>query len=180
MRKIVLLYLILCGCVSLLHAQDTPPFPDVSQWAKDSIAPYQKYPTVPAFNIRLRDSVTVFNTYNIPAGEPIGIIFFDPDCKHCKHTLKNLFSNMDSVKDVQFYMITPVHDMSKLRGFYEEHHLADFKNIKIVGRDFEFFFFTYYRARSLPDIALYDEHKKLIKIIEGEFTASDIYKCVHP
>ena len=86
---------------------------------------------------------------------------------------------MDSIKNIQFYLFTAFHDMGMLRDFYKEYHLADYKNIKVVGRDYEFFFFSYYGTKFVPDIALYDEQKKLVKLIEGETTASEIYKCIH-
>ncbi len=152
---------------------------DNKQEVTDTLKPYQKYPTLPAFNIRLLDSVTVFNTYNIPEGNPIALMFFSPDCKHCKKTIKELLKGMDSIKEVQFYLFTSYHDVQMLRDFYNEYHLADYKNIKVVGRDYEFFFFSYYGTKFVPDIALYDAHKKLIKLIEGETNASEIYKSLH-
>jgi len=145
----------------------------------DTLKPYQKYPTLPAFNIRLMDSVTIFNTYNIPEGNPTAIMLFSPECKHCKRTIKALIKGMDSIKNIQFYLVTGFHDFAAIRAFYEEHHLADYKNIKVVGRDYEFFFLTFYQAKFVPDIALYDEHKKLVKLIEGETTASGVHKYVH-
>jgi len=145
----------------------------------DTLRPYQKYPTLPAFNIRLMDSVTIFNTYNIPLGKPTAIMLFSPDCKHCKRTIKAILRGMDSIKNIQFYMVTPAHSMQDIRDFYNEHHLADYKNIQVVGRDYEFFFFSYYQTKFVPDIVLYDEHKKLVKLIEGETNASELYKYIH-
>ena len=86
---------------------------------------------------------------------------------------------MDSIRDVQFYFISPIHDMQALRDFYADYHLAEQKNIKVVGRDYEFFFISYYLIKSFPDVVLYDEHKKLIKLKEGEFNATDLYKLLH-
>jgi thiol-disulfide isomerase/thioredoxin len=145
----------------------------------DTLKPYQKYPTLPAFNIRLMDSATIFNTYNIPEGKPIAIMLFSPDCGHCKRTIKALIKGMDSIKDIQFYLVTGFHDMSAIRQFYEEHHLARYDNIKVVGRDYEFFFVDFYKTKFVPDIALYDAHKKLVKLIEGETNASEVYKALH-
>jgi thiol-disulfide isomerase/thioredoxin len=181
MRKIVLLCLFFVFSATSLWAQNAPVAGSTNPQAtkSDSLLPYQKYPQLPAFNIRLMDSVTVFNTYNIPGGKPIAIVFFDPGCKHCKHSIGGLLQNMDSVKNVQFYFITPVHDLKALRDFYATYHMADYKNIQVVGRDYEFFFFSYYGSKSVPDVALYDGKKKLVKLIEGEFTASEVYKYVH-
>jgi len=145
----------------------------------DTLKPYQKYPTLPAFNIKLMDSATIFNTYNIPEGKPIAIMLFSPDCSHCKRTIKSLIKGMDSIKDIQFYLVTGFHDYAAIRAFYEEHHLSRYENIKVVGRDYEYFFIDYYKTKFVPDIALYDAHKKLVKLIEGETTASEVYKYIH-
>ncbi len=176
------LFLLVCCCLlqTGANAQGSKDATmDNKSAATDTLKPYQKYPNLPAFNIRLMDSITIFNTYNIPAGKPVALMFFSPDCKHCKRTIKGLLKGMDSIKNVQFYMFTALHDLSLLRDFYSDFHLADYKNIQVVGRDYEFFFFGYYGTKFVPDIALYDEHKKLVKLIEGETTATEIYKYVH-
>jgi thioredoxin-related protein len=142
---------------------------------KDTLLPYQKYPTLPAFNIRLLDS-SVFNTYNIPKGKPIILMLFMPECKHCIKTTEALEKGMDSLKHIQFYLMTPLHDFAAIRKFYHELHLDQYKNIKVVGRDYEFFFHDFYGIKSIPSMALYDGNKRLIHLFEGETTVAEIYK----
>lgn len=141
--------------------------------------PYQKYPTLPAFNILLLDSVTIFNTYNIPEGKPTLIMFFDPECKHCMWETRKLLEGMDSLQNIRFCMITSVHDFQNIRNFYNDHHLADYKNIEVVGRDYEYFFVTYYGVKFVPDMVLYDAHKKLLKFFEGHTSVSELYNLTH-
>ena len=147
----------------------------------DSVeAPYLKYPTLPAFNILMMDSTTIFNTYNIPEGGPVAIVFFSPDCGHCKRTTRRLTDSMAMFKDVRFYFITPVHTMQDIRSFYDEFHMKDHDNIKLVGRDYEFFFGSFYDIKYVPDVVIYDGQKKLIKLIQGETTAKKLYELLHP
>jgi thioredoxin-related protein len=174
MRRTIILFCLFCFSFAAVHAQNAS-----QQEPKDSLPRYLKYPKLPAFNVLELDSSTIFNTYNIPQGKPIAIVFFDPNCKHCRASTGRLVRGMDSVKNVQFYFVTPIHDLSVSRNFNREFHLGDYKNIKIIGRDYEFFFMTNYGVRSLPDVAIYDAHKKFVKLIEGEFSASEIYKYVH-
>ncbi len=168
-----ILLLILLMYVTVVRAQ--PPIDTIKKDPTDTLKPYQKYPKLPAFNIRMMDSVTIFNTFNIPYGKKTLIVFFSPDCKHCQRTVKALTRGMDSISNVQIYMITPMHSMTELRTFYDKYHLGDYKNIVMAGRDYEFFFGTFYGISVVPDLALYDEHKKIIKLFQGETTASDIY-----
>jgi thioredoxin-related protein len=175
MRTIFFLILLLGIFIMPATARESNDTAQHSQ-ATDTLKPYQKYPKLPAFNIRMMDSVTVFNTYNIPEGRKTMIVFFSPDCKHCQSLVKHLLKGMDSLENVQFYMITPVHSMTDLRNFYEKYHLAEYKNIKLVGRDYEFFFGTFYGIKVVPDLALYDEHKMLIKLFEGNVPIAELYK----
>lgn len=163
---------------STCYAQDNDEIKGKTEQTTDTL-PYLKYPTLPAFNIMLPDSSTIFNTYNIPEGKPIIILFFDPDCKHCKAEIKLLLKGMDSLKDVRFYFITSVHDFGKIRGFYDEYKLGDYSNIEAVGRDYEFFFFSYYGIRFVPDLVIYDEHKNLVKFFDGHVSVDDLYKLTH-
>ena len=174
MRKVFLAAFIFCAIAPSADAQEGG-----NKDAQDTIKPYLKYPTLPAFNILELDSSTIFNTYNIPSGKVTAVMFIDPGCKHCVKSIKNLLAGMDSVRNIDFYIVSPVHSMQALRDLYVDYHLADQKNIKVVGRDYEFFFMGYYMVRSFPDVVLYDEHKKLIKLKEGEFTATDLYELLH-
>ena len=181
MRRIAFSIIMIClvsGGVLGQVSNKYPPPPDPAQWAKDSIKPYQKNPTLPAFNILLQDTVTIFNTFNIPGGKVTAIVLFDPHCKHCKHSIGGLMKAMDSVKDVQFYFVTLIHDMEEVKKFYTDYHMAEHPNIKMMGRDYEFFFVDHYRVLNIPDVALYDENKKFIKLIERDFSATSIREAI--
>jgi thioredoxin-related protein len=142
---------------------------------KDTL-PYLKYPALPAFNMRLMDSETIFNTYNIPKGKPAMLVLFSPDCQHCQKFFKEFMPAMDSFQNVDFYIITAYSKMSALRSFAEEFHFDKYKNIKMVGRDYEFFCPVFYGLRSVPDLILYDKNKKLVKLIDHGGKASEIYQ----
>ena len=130
---LMLLFGLLFANGDLCMAQQTAiPSSDTMVAIQDT-APYLKYPTIPAFNVLAIDSVTLFNTYNIPKGRPCVLMFFDPDCKHCKATTKQLTEKMDSLKDVDFYMFSARHDMEMIRGFYKKYHLDSYSNIKVVN-----------------------------------------------
>ena len=177
MKNYLLIALFACLAINA-SAQEKNLVKDSTEQKTDTL-PYLKYPTLPAFNIMLTDSSTIVNTFNIPEGKPTLIMFFDPECKHCQAVTKMFLNKMDSLKDVRFYMITSVHDMNKIREFYNENHLADYKNIEVVGRDYEFFFVTYYAIKYVPDMVLYDGHKKLVKFFEGHVTTSELYNLTH-
>ncbi len=145
---------------------------------RDSL-PCVLYPDLPAFNIRLLDSFNVFNTYNIPKGAPALLVYFDPECSHCQLLAKALIAGMDSLSNINMFWITPIHSMTSLRKFYTDYHLADYKNIKVVGRDYEYFFNDFYGVHFVPDVALYDEKKKFVKLFENSVKVKDLYQLTH-
>ncbi len=173
MRKL-LLFLLLIACGTTNYAQEH----QAQQPTRDSLA-YKLYPGLPAFNIRLLDSFTVFNTYNIPKGRPSLLVLFEPDCKHCQDVTRELLKNMDSLSNIDFYWVTPAPSMSRLREFNNEYKLAGYKNIKVVGRDYEFFYIDYFGVNSYPDFALYDEQKKFVHLFQGRVTSKDLWAYTH-
>ncbi len=178
MKNIFSLIALTCLLSISAYGQKKHKGEDTATQKTDSL-PYQKYPTLPAFNIMLRDSVTIFNTYNIPEGRPTLLMLFDPDCKHCKAEIRRLLDGMDSLKEIRFYLVTSVHDFKRIRDFYDEYHLGDYKNIEVVGRDYEYFFITYYGVKFVPDLVLYDTHKNLVKFFEGHVTVEELYRLTH-
>lgn len=155
--------------------------PVTAQVKKDSSAraevpPYLKYPTLPAFNVLLSDSSTLFNTYNIPKGKPAVLMLFDPGCSHCQKFAKELTEKMDSLKNLRFYLVTSNQDMPAIRKFAEDYQLAKYPNIEVIGRDYEFFFISYYKVQSVPDLAIYDKNKKLVKLIDTKVTVDELLK----
>jgi len=165
--------LLLAG--SLRAQDDTQP---VHTESKENL-PYTKYPELPAFNVMLTDSNTIFNTYNIPKGAPILLVFFDPECRHCKAVTRRMLDGMDSLKDVLMYFITHIHDMQEIKQFAADHHFEKYPNIKVVGRDYEYFNIAYYGVSIVPDFVLYDANKMFIKYFEGTATVSDLYEWFH-
>jgi thioredoxin-related protein len=138
----------------------------------DTIPPYLKYPDLPAFKVRLLDSITLFNTYSIKPGKPTMLILFGADCEHCKHFTDSLTRHMDEFKDVQIYMFT-FSPFADLRKFTETYKLKDYKNI-VMGQDNEFFYPSYYKVNSVPGIAIYDKNKKFVKLFTGSVKIEDI------
>jgi thioredoxin-related protein len=138
--------------------------------------PYLKYPTLPAFNILLPDSSTIFNTYNIPKGRPVVLMLFDPDCSHCKKLTQAITTGIDSLKGMRFYLVTANHSMQAIKKYSEDFQLSKYGNIEAIGRDYEFFFTSFYGVRSVPAIAIYDSKKKIVKLIDAHVTIEELYK----
>ena len=174
MKKLFLLTIFLGLLTAGAEAQETTypantPIP-VPPPQPEQKAPYLTAKEYPSFKILETDSVTVFNTSGVPKGRKSALVFFDPNCSHCIAFFQKLLPAMDSFKNVDFYLMTVMHDMSKVRKFCEDNDIKKYKNIKVVGRDMDFAFIPYFGLRNFPGIALYDKHKKVIHFFEGEGT----------
>jgi thiol-disulfide isomerase/thioredoxin len=139
----------------------TPP----AQQAAPEQAPYQKFPTVPPFHLLKVDSATFVTKDDLKKHRRTMIMFFSPDCDHCKHQTDSILADFDKFKDIEIVMAT-YQPFGEMKDFYAHYHLAEHPNIKI-GRDEKFFLAPFYRIRNLPYLALYDKKGNLIKTFEG-------------
>jgi thioredoxin-related protein len=148
-----LFLLILAFTVKLASAQTLPP---------DSPA-YKRFPTVPPFSILQVDSTTF--TKEKLKHQPTLIMYFSPECDHCKHQWAEMVKRMKELKKYQIVMVTyqPFEEMVE---FYNKQKIAQHPNIKL-GRDTKFFLPPYFKIQSLPFQALYDKSGHLITTFEG-------------
>ena len=194
MKKVLLLTLMTGLFCSTIFAQKkhahkpkaattTAPATATVDPKNDTLLPYQKNPKFPIFRIQQMDSVTIFNTSNIPEGKPVLLFYFGAECDHCTKLLERLLPSFDSLSDIRIYMAT-FSPLTPIKTFYEKYNLSKYKNLEI-GRDYEFAIGPIYGAKSVPCLALYDKHKRFVKKWEGQepirtLTVKEIYEAAHP
>lgn len=127
-------------------------------------AGYLRYPTIPPFTL-LRPDSTDLTREDLPKHRKTMVMFFSPDCDHCKHQTKDMLANMDKFKDVEILMAT-YQPYEQMQAFYKDYHIEDYPNIK-MGRDTKYFFVPFYKISSLPFLALYNNKGKLLTTFEG-------------
>ena len=120
---------------------------------------------LPALSMRLMDTTILFNTTEVRIGEPLVIVYFSPDCSHCREETRQLTAHMDKFKNVRFLLLTPM-PYDDLSYFYKEFKLNLYPNIT-VGQDDHLSFYHYFNPQQIPYTAIYDRGKKLNKIIVG-------------
>ena len=157
MKKIFPALVILLISNSFVFAQQTT--------ADESKAPYLRFPTIPPFNLLKVDSATYLTKDDIKKHHLTIMMFFSPECDHCKHQTRDILGAIDKFKDVEIVMAT-YQPFGEMREFYNNFHIADYPNIK-VGRDEKFVLPPFYKMKSLPFFALYDKKGNLITTFEG-------------
>jgi thioredoxin-related protein len=155
-------FFLLCTLISLY-----------GQAQQDTIAPaYKRYPTIPALQLLLSDSATVYKKDRLPHDKPVLIMLFSPECSHCNHTADEMEQLKDSLQNIEIVMAT-MHPIWLMKDFAERHKLTDWKNI-VFGKDIYYILPSFYQVRSLPFMALYDKKGNLIGVHEGSLPMSHV------
>jgi thiol-disulfide isomerase/thioredoxin len=147
-----------------------------AQTAAKNDPPYKKYPTLPAFPIVLPDSSAAINTYDIPEGHTTVLLLFSPDCHHCRDMVPKLLQKVDSFPQVRFYLITLM-GLQSLRDFIQEFNVLSHENV-LAGKDPNHFFPGFYKISYIPHAVIYDRHKKLVEVVDGNFDAEVLLDVV--
>ena len=165
MKKI---FLLLPACFLIVHsfAQDY-----------DSIPPYQKDSTIPAFSILQTDS-TWFNKEALPENKFVVVIYFSPECGHCQLTAHEYEKKMKSFKDV-FFVWVSYRSVPEIKSFDSAYHLSAFKNVSI-GRDPKYFVPSFFRVKFTPFIAVYNKQGKLMQTYEQGADPVVLTRLLHP
>jgi thioredoxin-related protein len=127
--------------------------------------PYLKNPGIPPFKLLETDSLHFITKDNIKKNHKVLIIFFSPECEHCKHQTRDILADFNKFKDIEIVMAT-FQPFDEMKSFYNYFRIADHSNI-MMGRDEKYLLPPYYRMQSLPFLALYDKKGQLITHFEG-------------
>jgi peroxiredoxin len=128
-------------------------------------APYLANPTIPPFHLLGPDSVTYLTKDDLKKNQRTIIMFFSPDCEHCKHQTEAFLDSMSQLGNPQIVMAT-YQSLGEMKDFIRHYRLFEHPNFK-VGRDDKFFMVPFYRIHNFPYMALYDKKGNLITTFEG-------------
>lgn len=127
---------------------------------------------MPAIDILLPDSITHLTINNVKTTKPVILFSFEPWCPYCKAQTKSIISNIESLKEIDFYFITNS-TMPGLKEFYSRFELQKYPNIK-AGIDYNYSFTRYFKTRKIPVMAIYDTEKNLKQFLIGKNYISTI------
>ena len=151
--------------LSVSAQQPVQQQPAQQQQAADQQAPYLRYPTIPPFHLLKLDSATYLTKDDIKKHHRTIVMFFSPDCDHCKHQTESILADFKEFKDIEIVMAT-YQPFGELKEFNTHYRLFEHPNIK-MGRDEKFFLAPFYKIRNLPYLALYDKKGDLVTTFEG-------------
>ena len=171
--KTAFLIVLVIACGLFLSAQ-----PAAAQQGGDpskAQAPYLANPTIPPFHLLGTDSATYLTKDDLKKNWRTIIMFFSPDCEHCKHQTEALLDSLDQLGNIQIVMAT-YQPFGEMKEFNTHYRLFEHPNFK-VGRDEKFFLAPFYRIHNFPFLALYDKKGNLITTFEGTHSIAVLKKA---
>ena len=123
----------------------------------------QKKTTIAPFKITLIDGKT-YTANQLKKNTPTVLIYFSPDCDHCKNFTSELLKHKDALKDKQIVMVTYL-PVAEIKPFDSLYHISSMPNFKIGTEGYTFIVRKYYDVQRFPFIVLYDKQMKLIKTL---------------
>ena len=135
---------------------------------------YLQQRTPPPSVLLLPDTTTKWHLKaKLEKDKPLLIMFFSPECDHCKHETEELIKNINKFKGIQIVMATTM-PFGDMKAFATKYKLAKYGIT--VGRDIAYTMPPYYEMKNLPYLAFYDKNKKLISTFEGGLGIPGILK----
>jgi thioredoxin-related protein len=123
--------------------------------------------TIPEFKVKLTNGASV-SSKNASRQKPLLLIYFAPDCDHCRKLMDELFPKMNALKNTEILMVT-FESLNDVAWFENHYHTKNYPNIKVGVEQPVFFLKNYYRLEHTPFTALFDKNGKLL-VSYKEFT----------
>jgi thioredoxin-related protein len=136
-----------------------------AQTAVPAVPAYVKNPDFPPIRLLEVDSVHYVTKSDIKKNRKVLLMFFSPECDHCKHQISDILAEFDQFKDIEIVMAT-FQPFDEMKNFYNYYRIGDHSNIR-MGRDEKYFLPPYYKMQSLPYLALYNKKGQYITHFEG-------------
>lgn len=114
----------------------------------------------PKFNILLTDS-TKFKSIELKKNTPLILIYFAPDCYHCRSFIGDFIGAIKQFSQTQIVLVSHV-PISELKKFSKDFSLTTYPNIKIGTEGTSFYLPSYFKIGNFPFTALYNKAGKLI------------------
>ena len=132
-----------------------------------NVAAQKPAETIPEFNF-YKLNQTSFTNKNLEPGKLLFFVFFDTECDHCQHAIKDMNEHYKEFNKTAVYLITQ-DVQEKARLFLNKYgpNLTDKKNITIL-LDLKLEFIRKFSPRKYPSMFLFTADKKLILYDDNE------------
>ncbi|KAA2241601.1 redoxin domain-containing protein [Chitinophaga agrisoli] len=127
-------------------------------------APYEQYPTIPAFPLTLPDG-HVITKNDLRKNIPTIVFVFSVECDHCKLLTEDLLKNIDKFKKTQIVMITPF-KVEQMKEYYDQYKIKNYSNIIMASEPTRQIMY-FYNMHYFPGMFVYNKKQAFVKGFEG-------------
>jgi peroxiredoxin len=132
--------------------------------------------TLPAagFTSLRGDQVNLHDFGNL---KPIIIIYFHPECEHCRYEAAEIGQHAGDFDKCQLVMVTPDDSLLRIEAFCEQTHLWEIGNIEILT-DKRNSFHEVFGKTAIPSVFIYNTKRKLVRYFTGETKTEAIINAI--
>ncbi len=141
------------------------------------LPPFLELPYVPSYKLLQMDSTRYAYKYQLKKDQPVVVMYFSPDCEHCREETRRITDSMKLLKKVQFVFASYA-PFAQVKQFYKDFNLEKYKNV-VYGRDEQFFFPRFYDVKYTPFVAVYGSDGKLVRVFEGGSSVARILAALN-
>ena len=120
---------------------------------------YDSAGTMPLFRY-YNTSGALFNPGSLNKKNTTVLIYFRTDCPYCAGEADMISQNINDFPSVDFIFLTREIDTASIKAFAENHKLENNQHVKFL-LDKDKLYYTYYKAKYIPSIHIYDKNNKL-------------------
>ena len=118
-----------------------------------------------------------FRAYELKKNEPVMLVYFSPDCDHCKDLTKEILKNAKTFGSKQLVMVT-YFPISEVKKFANDLSIQNYPSIKVGTEGMTLVVQKHYNIRKFPFVALYNKSGKLAKMFREQVPPKDIVKAM--
>ena len=102
---------------------------------------------------------------SLQAGRPVVILYFDPDCSHCKQTIEVLAEEIQGFEGMNLVLLSPA-DRGQVLPFTQEKGLLQRSNV-LIGLVSAQEFLDTFGTTKLPTMLFYTASHNLVRAYKG-------------
>lgn len=117
------------------------------------------------------------NLHDFDNKKPLVIIYFHPECEHCRYEAAEIGQHADDFEKCQLVMVTPDDSLQRIEAFCEQAQLWEVDNIEILT-DERNCFYEVFGKTAIPSVFIYNTEHKLVRYFRGETKTEAIINSI--
>ena len=126
---------------------------------------WQTIASIPEFCLSQAIDSLLFCNTQIVKGNPMVLMYLHPECDHCHAEMKQIQQKSDTVKDIQWILVSYA-ERDSLKKFATTYHLNEIYDLKIL-MDSNLELHNRLQVKGIPSCCIYNRQHQLVKVIQG-------------